>query len=348
MFAKLLSRLLPSVIEGKIEANYEYFESTRDAPPGAPVADLSAVGGNQTAMAHRPAAPLSDLQENFYAYLFGSSAHDEPEDPLGNYIARHVQVILRSPGELLAHLPVMPKSLCVVMEQINNPDFDVTALMKVIEQEPALAADLVKLANSARYRRGEREICDLKNAFMVMGSQGLLEGVLQSYIARFTPKPTIYYKLFGEKIWQHALQTASLSARLATDNGQSAGLAYFAGLLKNLGTMLIFQLMLDAFTQVDPNAAPGSQCFKSVLRRYSDELTLAVAKFWQLPAPVLEALGSPGKAPVLSSLIADAKILSKLKELADARLLQRKDALEEGEKRLTSQPARKMLTELFG
>ena len=283
MFRKLLRALLPSFVPAEVDANYAFFDKTPENEP-LPFADKAPV--NDQAIPYE-----NDLEGAYLDYLFGCDARPmQQNDSLSHFIYHQLSLLMHEPEQLLSHLPVMPASISQVLKELDNPDFDVQRLLAVVEREPAMAADLIKLANSPRYRRREQEITELKAAFMSMGANGLLEGVVQSYIKRFTPRPSIYYRQFGEKIWQHALQTADFAKLAASDSQTDPGAAYFTALLYNLGTMIIFELMIEAFNVVDPDVTPSSAAFKRLIREYSHDLTLTLANYWQLPQLIVKGL----------------------------------------------------------
>jgi len=68
--------------------------------------------------------------------------------------------------------------------------------MTLIEQELAMAAKLLKLASSSLYNHKNKEITNLKAAFLKLGVNGLLEGVLNSFLSELEPQIFIYFQLF--------------------------------------------------------------------------------------------------------------------------------------------------------
>jgi HD-like signal output (HDOD) protein len=62
-----------------------------------------------------------------------------------------------------------------------------------------MAADMIKLANSSKYKRGDKHVTDLQRAFMFMGAEGLKEGILQVFLQNFSASSNLYFKQFGEK-----------------------------------------------------------------------------------------------------------------------------------------------------
>lgn len=95
--------------------------------------------------------------------------------------------------------------------QLQNDELNVDALLEVIESEAGIAADVITLANSPRYKRSEKSITDFKAAFMNISAKGMIEGVIESYIKEFTPSFNIYWRHLGQNIWSHRVQTAEFA-----------------------------------------------------------------------------------------------------------------------------------------
>ncbi|MEZ9546299.1 MULTISPECIES: HDOD domain-containing protein [Vibrio] len=271
---------------------------------------------------------LSLHDGEFLDYLFGESRLRTESDPFSDFVACQIERLIRSPKALLNELPVMPASVTTLMAELQSDEFDIDALLRVIEREPSMAADVIKLANSAFYKRGEKQVTDLKTAFLNMGSQGLVEGVVNSYMKNFTPGNNIYWRHFGEKIWYHSVQTASFSKELMKDSSsqEDQAAAYFVGLIRNLGKMIIFQMMVEAFKHVDPSVPPNSLALKRLMNSYSIRLTYTIAKFWELPESVLTAIGyqesSRYECTPLGQAVFEANYLSELKYLLEEQAIE--------------------------
>lgn len=209
MFKSLIKTIFPSVSSDKIAPNYEYFQQTKlNRPDDEKVSLINCSCTNST----------NDDYENtyeklFYDLLFGEDVKQDSLsiDPLSEYFASQISELLLCPINLMTALPIMPASVDAVLTALNSDSFNVADIISIIEKEPIMAADTIKLANSAKYRRSNKPLINLKSAFMNLGSQGLLEGVVYVFIDNFTPKNSPYFKHFGNKIWQHSLQTAVIS-----------------------------------------------------------------------------------------------------------------------------------------
>ncbi|CAH7149121.1 HDOD domain-containing protein [Vibrio chagasii] len=289
----------------------------------------------------------------FLDYLFGESRLRTESDPFSDFVACQIERLIRSPKALLNELPVMPASVTTLMGELQGDEFDVEALLRVIEREPSMAADVIKLANSAYYKRREKQVTDLKTAFLNMGSQGLVEGVVNSYMKNFTPGNNIYWRHFGEKIWNHSIQTASFSKELMKESPsqEDQASAYFIGLIRNLGKMIIFQMMVEAFKHVDPSVPPNSFALKRLINSYSIRLTYTIAKFWEMPESVLTVIGyqesSRYQCTPLGQAVFEANYLSELRYLLEEQVIDIEQFKARCKETLTSPAAYKVANRIY-
>lgn len=343
MFKRVLQALFPSLKGQPTRASSESNNNTVNHAQSTQSETNQAPTPQHTLRADKP---LSPHDADFLNYLFGESRLNTESDPFSDFVAARIEKLLLSPKALLSELPVMPTSITTLMSELKSDDFNVDALLTVVDKEPSMAADMIKLANSARYRRSEKEVTDLKTAFMNMGSQGLIEGVINAYLKEFSPTVNIYWRQFGEKIWDHSLRTACYSRDLLQDSGsdEDESTAYFVGLIRNLGKMIIFQVMVEAFRHVDPSVPPNSTAFKRLINSYSIKLTYTLAKFWELPESVLLSIAYQESqkfaATPLATAVLEANYISELQSLLQSDIIDLDTFDKRCEQRLTQPKSR--------
>jgi HD-like signal output (HDOD) protein len=326
MFKKLLSKLFKKTKSNN--ANLFFFEDKNKALNTNKKPKAEQVTTNDTELVFRSFE--EEYQQAFYDYLLGNSgsAESSTNDELSQFISEKVQSLLKNPKLILDTLPILPLSLSKIIDLLNSKDFEIDSLIQLIQQEPAIAAKVIELANSAYYNRNEKEIVDLKSAFMVLGVNGLSEGVINGFVSKLVPQSNIYFRQYGQKIWQHSLSTG-VTAKAMVAKSQykdSAAQAYFIGLICNLGDLIIYQLMIDAFSVVHPDCQPNSRLFKTLMAKESKRLTYFIAKYWNFPDSILEVLALQAnvkRAALLPALhkkmplacyVYEAKIISELEQ----------------------------------
>ena len=66
-------------------------------------------------------------------------------------------------------LPPFPDTALKVQQCVSDPDSDIQSLAAIVATEPALAARLMRMANSAMMRRGPMEVTDINTAISRVG-----------------------------------------------------------------------------------------------------------------------------------------------------------------------------------
>ena len=139
----------------------------------------------------------------------------------------------------LSHLPTLPEAATRAMAIARDPDCSSTELAAVIERDPALAAGVLKRANSALHGAAG-PVGSVPQAVVNLGlkeCQNLILAVGLRSLYRKVPGPQ---RQRYEALWQHSLLTACACRGL----GRALGLGYYGeefacGLAHDLGRLLL-------------------------------------------------------------------------------------------------------------
>ncbi len=352
MFKKIIQQIFKTTKNDQ-PGNYSYFEEGhRKVLASTKAQALTASDSIELYLSQE-----EQYQYEFYDFLFGKNTQVADNDELSIHISQQIELLLNKPGEMLKSLPVLPASLAKIIESISNRDFDTDDIVKLIAQEPVIAAKVIALANSPYYNRTSKEIIDIKKAFMVLGVSGLSEGVINGFISTLMPQSSFYFQHYGEKIWQHSLSTSLIAKDLISSSPHShnAAQGYLVGLTCNLGGIIIYQLMLEAFAIVHPDHQPNSVLFKKMIRDNANKLTYFMAKHWGLPLPIINILALQReikrsaqlealfeKQPV-ACYIYEARIISKLELMIQSEYTFQADIAEISASLLYSKEAKNYL-----
>lgn len=226
----------------------------------------------------------------FYDFLLGKSKSDGNVNDLEKKILMDTNKMLNRPDVIADNLPQLPQSITQLKTMLDGKDFKLDEFSKIVQQEPALASHMVKVANSPMYNQSGKEISNLGHAFMMIGAEGVKEHILIRFFKQLLNIRPIYFKLFGEKIWEHSLSTAMIAKTLAQANGQDKETAYLNGLVHDIGKIMIFQLMVNAFRSANPDDSPNSKVFKKLLNEKSMKISLLVVKQWKMPEAIVNSI----------------------------------------------------------
>ncbi len=144
-------------------------------------------------------------------------------------------------------LPSLPKVVQEVMQMLDSEDLAVNALARKVEHDAAISAKVLKLANSSYYGV-TRAIKNIDDAIAILGLSKLRTLVIASGVtSAVTQLPDLDLKAF----WRHSLVTASVSREIAKVIGEDAELAYIAGLLSNIGRLLMHLVFAKTAVEID-------------------------------------------------------------------------------------------------
>ncbi|HZT79990.1 MAG TPA: HDOD domain-containing protein [Gemmataceae bacterium] len=165
----------------------------------------------------------------------------------------------RSPADILKgtvgslnKLPMMPESATRAMAVANDVNSSLRDFAAVIERDPALAAGILKLANSPLYRVG-RTIESLDQAVLRLGlreCKNLIVAVgMRTLLRGCTPAK----KAQCDLLWRHSFVTACLCRRLSRSLELGyRGEEFSCGLAHDLGRILIAIGVPSHFDVADP------------------------------------------------------------------------------------------------
>lgn len=127
-----------------------------------------------------------------------------------------------------------------ILEITRDASFDIRQAEECLASDPALAAKVLRVVNSARYGLA-RNVANVRQAVLYLGQRSLrilvMSFGLADHLTRGAPA-----ELF-EEYWRSSLTLASLASRLAERSKNiSTGDAYAAGLLADLGILAAAQV----------------------------------------------------------------------------------------------------------
>lgn len=146
----------------------------------------------------------------------------------------------------VARVPSIPAAAAEAAKTLGDPNADLNRIVRVLEHDPGLTSNVLRLANSAFYA-GPRSIGTLREAAMRLGTQKLTQVVMASATAPIAWSEVKGYDLPPGELLAHSIAVAVCTQELATElNVPVPPCAFTAGLLHDLG-----KLLLGTFVAVD-------------------------------------------------------------------------------------------------
>lgn len=177
-----------------------------------------------------------------FSHPISALHHDDPLRELNKTIQQFTPARIKRKVEEFRDLPALPATAQAILALSNNPRADARDLARVIEQDASLAARVLRYANSPLYGYPGK-IKDLQGAIArVLGFDFVLNlalGITVGQSLRIPEQGPLGLQAF----WRHSVYAAALVERLSTllpvDFRPRRGTAYLAGLLHNMGILLL-------------------------------------------------------------------------------------------------------------
>ena len=268
---------------------------------------------------------IKELSTAFYDAMFSTEHIDTEINSIEEKALNNVRKILNNPQKLSKQIPPLPVILLQLINTLKDPNANFMDIATVIEKDPALAVEVLKVANSSLYFRGDGEISSLRNAVSLLGVAGITTISTTILMEKIRPAKPIYYKMFGKQIWIHSVQCAFLCKILASANKQDEFDAYFLGLIHDVGKIIIFNCLCEALSSEFPDSSPGTRAYKELMSEMSAGISFFIAQEWQLPSIYSEALQA--QRAITSSTLAE--LLYKGNLLSEVYLLYKKKGINE-------------------
>ena len=184
----------------------------------------------------------------------------------------------------LSRLSTLSPAMQAILPRLNDDAFDVNELSDMVAQDPILAARVLRLANSPFYGL-PRQVGSLKEAVLILGFSSLRSVVLSAgLIGAFSDADAI----------AHSLATAAAARSLAKSLKRDQNTAFTAGLLHNLGALLLGHFAADSWQALasEPVAAADDRLLKerAIFGFDHCELGAEIAGDWRFPAAIQTAI----------------------------------------------------------
>ena len=268
---------------------------------------------------------LNQISSAFYDAMFGPDQQTTGINAIEQQALKNVRYVLNDTDKLSNQIPPLPMVLLELIEVLKDENTQFIDIEKVIEKDPSLAIEVLKVANSSLYLTVNGEITSLQKAVSIIGISGVASISSTILLAKVRPNPPIYYKMFGRQIWTHSMQCAFLCRALAKSEQQDPFEAYFLGLIHDIGKIIIFNCLCEALSTEAPGSSPGTRAFKQLMTEMSADISFFIAEEWGLPKLYCDALKA--HRDVLSSPL--ATLLYKGNLLSETNLLVNKKGLDD-------------------
>lgn len=212
-------------------------------------------------------------------------------------------------------LPSFPDVVIRIRQALSDENVAVDKVAKLVSTEPALAARLLKLANSSALNPGGRAVTDLRTAITRMGAN-LVRTSAISFAMSQIQHASQFRGIAGqlEKQWEAAMLVASVTHAVARRMPRcNAEEAMLAGLLHSIGKTYILTRFVGS-----RHIEGHEEMLAEVMEGWHANIGKAILENWGLPEEIADAVGRQDEfdhaerpsASDLAHLLATGKLLA--------------------------------------
>jgi putative nucleotidyltransferase with HDIG domain len=213
----------------------------------------------------------------------------------------------------VGRLPTVPAAVRAVMDACDGQEADSRDVARLVLSDQGLTGSVLKLANSAAYGH-RRRVTTVSDAVVIMGLSAVKSLAICSHTAQLLNRSLPGYEMHRGDLWRHSLSVAFLSRRFAGGGGVGAEEAFIAGLLHDVGKVVLSDALGCAFDELTRAAHAGrcglSDSEREMLGFDHADLGARIAATWGFPERLVEAIGlhhradEAASAPELATCVA--------------------------------------------
>lgn len=230
--------------------------------------------------------------------------------------------LIQSAIKEISHIATLPEITIKIIKLVEDPNSSAQDLNKVITNDPALGARILKVVNSAFYGL-PGQIGSINRAIVLLGLNAVKNIAIAASLTKLFRGGQISPHFNAKDLWGHSIAVAT-ATRLLADK-VSLGLpdeAFLAGLIHDLGIMVEMQALRAGFVDViEKITADPTQKFRAVelatLGATHEQFGKGLCRSWKFPANFANVTGHhhcplelPESHRALPSLVHLADVMS--------------------------------------
>jgi len=223
---------------------------------------------------------------------------------MNNRISEPSTALAMRAVESVGELATLPEVTSRIIEVVEDPGGTVDQLNEVIGRDPALAARVIRLVNSAFYGLPGR-VSEVRRAILLLGQAAIRDLAISSSVGRMFVDQRDARLFDARQLWRHCIAVAVSARRISQSTRALFGReeVFLAGLIHDLGLLVEQQSFPEEVAEVRRRASEGGgdllQLEQEVIGATHPEFGHALALKWRFPVHLREGVRchhNPGAA----------------------------------------------------
>jgi len=187
-------------------------------------------------------------------------------------------------------LPLLPRAAIQALHLAQQPNVDLQDVLSIAEQDPALAARFMAVANSALYYRGI-PITSLRLAMVRLGAATVKDILYMAVLTSALKGNNIVRGPIAD-VFRHSVMTARACRLVAEETQIDSDLCFLGGLLHDIGKVRCLRI-LGPRLKSQPDLVVALRAIEQVHTRAGSSL----ARTWKLPEELIVAIEEHHQLP---------------------------------------------------
>jgi HD-like signal output (HDOD) protein len=211
-------------------------------------------------------------------------------------------------------IPAFPDVAMRIRHVLADDNCDAGKVAKVVSAEPALAARLLHMANSAAFNRGGARVTELKTAIARIGFANVRTASLAHAMEQLRNADALEpIRQPLNALWERSVKVAAMShvaarrwTRISPDH------ALLAGLMHAMGRLYIMTRAAN-----HPGLFADAAAYQQIVNQWQAPIARLVLESWEMAPDVVDAVEKfenpdrePGASPDLTDVLAVAYLLA--------------------------------------
>ena len=187
------------------------------------------------------------------------------------------------------NIPQVPEVVRDLIIQLNDPNFDMDEIATNVTKDQAISMKVLRLVNSAHFGLS-RKVSSIEDAVVLLGMKQLKTLIIASGVVASVPELDDFdIKTF----WSDSFRTATYAKSLAESLGADSDMIFTAGLICQMGTVLIHMSEPTAAREIAQHVKAGkelSHVEKHRLGFTNAEVCAELCKRWKFPEELIQTV----------------------------------------------------------
>jgi HD-like signal output (HDOD) protein len=185
-------------------------------------------------------------------------------------------------------LPSFPEIAARVRRVVSDPKTSVEQVVRVVGSEPALAARLLRIANSASLNRSGRTVTDLRTAINRLGYNMVRSASISFSMAQIRKSNNLSGLTHHlTELWERSTVVAAFAYVLARNCTKvNPDEAMLTGMMHGIGKLYVLTRVID-----HPELFASNTMLNQIIGEWHASIGKAILENWKFPESMAQAVG---------------------------------------------------------